>query len=309
MRVLVTGAAGFVGRHMADAYESGGHTVIRMDIKYADFPKPATVPVYGCVRTDLARITEPVDLVIHCAYHVGGRAGIDGQPMNLARNLAIDGSLFEWAASCQMLPPRVVYFSSSAAYPAELQTAPGMVRETDIRSVHVLPLLRAPFDYYGMAKLMGEMMADRARQAGVPVTVVRPFSGYGSDQPAGYPFTDILSRVLAHDMESPFQVWGNPDQTRDWVHIDDIVDTVRALAFDGVDGPVNICTGRGVTMAELAHMMMTAVHGRVCPVVGDTEKPMGVMYRVGCPRVMRQYWTPQVSLEAGIARALWDFYG
>src|SRR3954454_16466114 len=71
------------------------------------------------------------DLVVHCAYHVGGRKAIDGNRGNLARNLLLDASLFDWAIRTQQ--KHVLYFSSSAAYPVDLQKNAGrLLREDDI---------------------------------------------------------------------------------------------------------------------------------------------------------------------------------
>jgi nucleoside-diphosphate-sugar epimerase len=57
------------------------------------------------------------DLVVHCAANVGGRATIDGNPLWVAENLELDAAMFRWAVAMRL--PRVVYYSSSAAYPVD----------------------------------------------------------------------------------------------------------------------------------------------------------------------------------------------
>jgi nucleoside-diphosphate-sugar epimerase len=237
------------------------------------------------------------DVVVHCAAVVGGRAKIDGASLDLAVNLELDAALFRWAARAR--PGRVVYISSSAAYPVMLQTWDDArpLREPAI-TLHE-PIIGMPDQLYGWSKLTGELLAMRAREAGVPVTVVRPFSGYGEDQSPDYPFAAFAAR--ARNREDPFTIWGSGDQVRDWVHVDDICAAILACIDGGVDGPVNIGTGRGTPMRELARLMCAAAgyepEFRVLP-----GQPSGVAYRVADVTRLREVYTPAVSLEEGVRR-------
>lgn len=255
----------------------------------------------GSDALDVFRYDRSVyDLVVHCAYHVGGRAAIDGEPRLLARNLELDAALFDWAVRTGQR--RVLYFSSSAAYPVDLQsdlTKPHRLHEPfvlfDSRNVG------RPDGRYGWAKLTGEELAGAAREAGLPVTVVRPFSGYGEDQDDSYPFRAIVERARRRD--DPFVVWGPGTQVRDWIHIDDVANGALAVVESETDQPVNLCTGVGTSMLELARMCCEQVGYRpnITPL---PDKPTGVAYRVGDPTRFLEYWTPKESLEEGISRAL-----
>jgi len=305
---LVTGSAGFVGRYMVRELVSRGFIVDCVDI--------AGEHKFDLLKfLDYRRYTDPetYDLVVHCAYHVGGRAAIDGRNLNLAANLQLDAALFEWAATTKQ--QRVLYFSSCAAYPVWLQRkdtvedplfqesdfSPSRLHEVDID----LDDISTPDADYGWAKLTGERLARSARKLGLAVTVVRPFSGYGEDQSLDYPFPSIIRRASEGDLT----VWGPPGQTRDWIHIDDVVSGALAVVEAEYDGPVNLCTGRGVEMGELA---MMAWRGAGCPRAGwidpypqcDESKPTGVFYRVGDPTLMHEFYTPKITLEEGIDRAL-----
>lgn len=244
-------------------------------------------------------------LVVHCAFHVGGRAAIDGEPRLLARNLELDAQLFEWAVRTGQ--GRVLYFSSSAAYPIRFQDG---FEETRELSEHDIDLGRLdigrPDARYGWAKLTGEQLAAAARLSGLDVTVVRPFSGYGEDQDDTYPFRAIVER--ARRREDPFVVWGPGTQVRDWIHVADVVAGALAVAESGTEDPVNLCTGVGTSMLELAQMCCAEVGYKPAftPLV---DKPTGVAYRVGDPARFRRYWTPKVSLEEGVRRALTRFVG
>jgi nucleoside-diphosphate-sugar epimerase len=238
------------------------------------------------------------DLVVHCAAVVGGRATIDGDPLATAESLSIDAEMFRWAAVAR--PGRVLYFSSSAAYPVRLQI-PGYEYRLREDFVDLAEGLYPPDQVYGWSKVIGELLAARLRETGVPVTVVRPFSGYGEDQDEEYPFRAILSRVLRR--KDPLEVWGSGKQVRDWIHVDDVVAGALAVAESGTEDPVNLCTGRPTSFLELARMMVTTA-GYEPEVKSLPDRPAGVAYRVGDPTRMRRFYEPRVRLEDGIRRAL-----
>jgi nucleoside-diphosphate-sugar epimerase len=134
----------------------------------------------------------------------------------------------------------------------------------------------------------------------VPVTVVRPFSGYGEDQSEDFPFRAILERVKRR--EDPLTIWGDGTQVRDWIHIDDVIAGMLAVAESGTEEPVNLCTGVGTSMLELATLACLQVH-HMPDITLLTDKPAGVAYRVGDPTRFHEFYKPQVPLVEGIARA------
>lgn len=303
LRAMVTGVAGFVGRHMRDVLERRGWDVVGCDLKT------------GSDAREVFRSDETVyDLVVHCAYHVGGRAAIDGEPRLLAANLELDAQMFDWAVRTGQR--RVLYYSSSAAYPIRFQTANAASRILDALGIDYgcsrpwiyldesminVQDLEQPDTRYGWAKLTGEQLATAAKFSGLRVHVVRPFSGYGGDQDLVYPFPAILRRVLAGELS----VWGPPGQYRDWVHIDDVIGCSLAVVDQDVDVPVNICTGEGTEMGELAVRMARAADVKVPGAVTYLrDKPTGVMARVGSPGRMEKIYRPTVDLDEGIRRAL-----
>lgn len=309
MRALVTGAAGFVGWNMVGELEQRGWWVDAIDIR----PFGSVIEVVDALdffRTNRTRY----DLAIHCAAVIGGRAAIDGSPLSVGTNLALDCWYFRWLERSRT--PRAVYFSSSAAYPTELQDAEYHDRyvesvrdrvrrltlgyrlsESDIS----LNVMRRPDQTYGLAKLCGEVLAEYAEAEGTRVTIVRPFSGYGEDQALDYPFPSFIDR--ARRRADPFEIWGDGEQVRDWVHVSDVVGATLAAVEQDVQGPVNICTGRPMSFNELAKL--------VCAEAGYspafrhlTAKPSGVHYRVGDPTKLLSFYEPKTTLEEGIRRAL-----
>ena len=296
MRALVTGSAGFLGRHFVRGLTECGFEVVGIDLVEPRQP----------YRIDCRWLGDEghFDLIVHCAAIIGGREAIDGTPVSLSVNLDIDASMFRWATRTKQ--GRFVYISSSAVYPVYLQNADWHPALAESR-VEVGPDFRGGVSYgvpdsvYGWTKLTGEVLAGYAREAGLPVTVIRPFSGYGEDQAPSYPFRAMAERAKAR--KDPFEIWGDGTQVRDFIHVDDIVGATLALALNHVDGPVNLSSGRPTSVQELAETFcQQAGYAPAFALLRD--KPSGVAYRVGSNHEMCQWRKPRISLEEGIARAL-----
>lgn len=285
MKILITGHLGFVGQTFIRHYEqSHGHEVTTVDIQSGQD-----------ARDFFRHHRQHFDLVIHLAAVVGGRAKIEGEPLALAVDLALDAELFGWALRTK--PGRIVYFSSSAAYPIEFQQKAGWkLAEGDID----LSAIRNPDMTYGWAKLTGEMLAVHAREQGLKVHIFRPFSGYGATQALDYPFPSFIQR--AKERLDPFPIWGDGDQVRDFIHIDDIV---RAV-FAGIEAEIevtNLCTGRATRFNELARIVCKEA-GYAPEFAHDLSAPVGVRYRVGDATRMETFYKPLISVEEGVALAL-----
>lgn len=285
---LVTGDAGFVGRHIVEYLQFHDWTVYGCDIK-----RGADCRTLFANETD-----EQYDLVVHCAAVVGGRMTISNDPLAVAVDLAIDSDFFRWAVRTRQ--HRLVYFSSCAAYPCELQVPGHPTPETDIT---LWPRIGTPDLTYGWTKLTGEMLAQYAEEAGVPVHIFRPFSGYGSDQDDSYPFPAYIDRALRAD--NPFEVWGDGEQVRDFIHIDDVVDTVFAAIEQDYRLPLNIGSGRATSFNELAELVTSAA-GYAPEIKHCFDRPVGPAWRVADTTNQFEVYRPRVSLEEGIRRALTD---
>ncbi len=284
MKILITGHRGFVGRHFVEKYKE--HEITGIDI------------VEGNDARDFFKKDETrFDLVIHLAAIVGGRNTIEGNPIKVASDLAIDSDMFQWAIKTN--PGRIVYFSSSAAYPTMYQD--GSFLNGLSESMIDLYSIKNPDFTYGWAKLTGEYLARFAQESGIKVNIFRPFSGYGSDQSLDYPFPSFIDRIKNKVEE--FEIWGNGNQVRDWIHIKDIVDAVdKAIELDIV-GPVNLGSGIPVSFNDLAKKMME-ISGHIVPVKHLHSKPSGVQYRLSDPTKMLSFYSPSISLEDGIKMSL-----
>lgn len=288
MRVLLTGDRGFVGRHLRHAMEARGDSVTGIDLVNGD-------DALDFFRRDDTRF----DLAIHCAAIVGGRASIDGSPLGVGTNLALDAWYMRWLIRTGT--PRAVYFSSSAAYPVALQQSGDVRRlyEEDIS----LAYMEEPDASYGWAKLTGEKLATYAEAEGCRILMPRPFSGYGEDQADCYPFPAFVQRAKRRD--DPFEIWGDGSSTRDWIHIDDLVGATLALLDADVTGPVNLGWGRATSFDDLAHIV-TKTAGYQPQFKHRPDAPRGVHHRVSDPSRMLNHYVPTVTLEEGVQRALDD---
>ncbi|HCD53272.1 MAG TPA: epimerase, partial [Balneolaceae bacterium] len=230
---------------------------------------------------------------------VGGRATIDGDPMKVALDLAIDATFFKWI--CEHKPKRVLYPSSSAAYPTDLQTESDAIAlsESDIN----FKKMGQPDMTYGWTKLTGEYLASIAAEYyGISVTCIRPFSGYGEDQDLSYPVPAIARRAALK--EDPFEVWGSGKQGRDFVHIDDVIDC-SLLAMDHIkDGTaINIGSGRLTSFLDLIKVFgsFAGYEPTIKPLL---DKPVGVHSRYANMDFVTEKlgWKPKISLEEGMRR-------
>ena len=312
---LITGGCGFVGRHFIRYLLARDYAITVVDdLSTGLSPERWPVPValtpdqrsrvsfQVCDFRDFAKERNAdYDLIVHLAAVVGGRMTIEGDPLAVATDLAIDSTMFNWAVKSNPRPRKLIYFSSSAAYPISKQGP----REHQLLSEDMIDLdsqIGVPDMTYGWAKLTGEFLARYAAATyGLDVAVYRPFSGYGEDQDLTYPFPSIIRRVAMK--ESPLVIWGSGDQLRDFIHIDDVVEAVFASCFRMPPATaLNLGSGTGTSFRTLMKLACD-VAGHSAPIVNDPTKPEGVFARVGDCTRMQSFYTPRISLRDGVERA------
>jgi nucleoside-diphosphate-sugar epimerase len=154
---------------------------------------------------------------------------------------------------------------------------------------------------YGWSKLTGEFLSQFVPN----VHIFRPFSGYGWDQDLTYPFPMYVKRAI--ERQDPFEVWGPGTQTRDFIHMKDVVNAVMTAVEENVTGATNLGTGRSTSFIQLASMCMSAV-GYSGEIKTNPDKPVGCMHRVSDNSKLLTFYTPKISLEEGIREAV-DWLG
>ena len=303
MRCLITGAAGFLGRHFTTHHVEAGDDVVAVDnfsSGRAQWAPGRYEKSYLDAAQFFAHEGSTYDLAYHFAAPVGGREKIEGDPLYNADSLRLDAAFFRWAHG---KVGTAIYPSSSAVYGIDLQEGAG----TALREVAFDPGQRmwlAPDEMYGFTKMAGEVLAAKAARYGLRTLVLRPFSGYGEGQPMDYPVPAICHRALLR--QNPLVVWGSGYQSRDFVHVSDIVGATQA-ALDKVPESgvlaLNIGSGVPITFVEIAKMAARIV-GYDPRIETDASKPEGVHARYADIRRLSRIYTPQVSLPEGLARVI-----
>jgi len=305
--VLVTGAAGFLGRAFVREHLKRGDRVLGVDDLssfHAYWPDELPEPYRHTIdiRSWFRKYQDNDyrwDLAYHFAAPVGGRAKIEGDPLFNADSLGIDAAFFRWAIDhigIAVLP------SSSAVYGAALQEGNGTLLEESFFHADAI-VWDAPDELYGLTKLVGEILAWKSEKYGLNTLCIRPFSGYGPGQSLEYPVPSILTR--AKRREDPLVVWGTGEQKRDFVYIDDVVGATLARLAAGVHGyqTMNIASGRAISFHQVAQMAAGLV-GYEPEIKELTDKPSGVSSRFGSPARMQQFYKLRVPLAEGLLRTL-----
>jgi len=310
MRVCLTGGMGFVGRRFVKRFLDAGDEVTAVDNMVSGVPRedwlcqPQSLKKLQMHLTDCrsffqATPAHKFDLIIHLAAVVGGRLNIENDPIGVATDLSIDAEFFQWIVKAGKKKPKVVYFSSSAAYPMELQTKRCNCLLSESLLTFDSTRIGMPDMTYGYAKMTGEYLAKFAvEQYGADVVIYRPFGGYGEDQSFTYPFPAIVKRVVKG--EYPVTVWGSGNQMRDFIYIEDIVDAVLATK-DKLQPGEALNLGRGVPVSfKVLAKTVGKVLGVKIRVVNDTTKPEGVFARVADTTKLEQWYTPKTSMADSI---------
>src|SRR5215475_5102874 len=219
MRYVVTGAAGFIGSHLAERLQADGHDVVGLDA-FTDYYDPALKEENArdleVRRVDLAE--DPLDFAgFDGVFHLAGQPGVnsfgDVFPLYLRRNQLASQRVFEAAARDGV---RVVFASSSSVYgAAERYPTP------EDTPPH-------PLSPYGITKLACEQLADAyRRQFGLDVVVLRYFNAFGPRQRPDMAFTR-MAFALAEG--GTFDLFGDGEQSRGWTYVSDVVDaTIVAM--------------------------------------------------------------------------------
>ncbi len=240
--------------------------------------------------------------VYHLASIVGGRELIEGDPLLVSKDLAIDSYFFLWVTRFLKKHQRVLYPSSSAAYPVDLQNkGRHALKESDL---DFKSYIGVPDMTYGWSKVSGEFLGRlAAKKYGVKVACVRPFSGYGEDQELVYPIPAIAQRVA--QKQDPLTVWGDGRQGRDFVYIDDCIDAFF-VALDNIsDGSaLNIGSGKLTSFNEVLKIFCK-IKGYQPKIKKLTSKPVGVVKRyANITKIKKLRWSPKIDNYEGFARVL-----
>jgi GDP-D-mannose 3',5'-epimerase len=302
-RALVTGAGGFIGHHLVSYLVAKGQWVRGADQKQ---PEYGETDAHDFLIADLREeqnclaAAEGVDDIYHLAADMGGIGFITSQHALIARNnTLINLGMLE--AARQTSVKRFLYSSSACVYPQHLQTSPDVVplREDDAWPAQ-------PEEGYGLEKLFAEKLCQYyAEDYGLSIRIVRFHNVYGplgtydggrEKAPAA-----ICRKVAAISNGGQIVIWGDGEQTRSFMYVDDCVEGIYRIMQSGFCKPLNLGTDELVTVNELVDIVADAA-GKTFNKLHDVSKPQGVRGRNSDNGRLREVlgWEPTRSLRDGI---------
>ena len=308
MRILVTGGAGFIGTHLCRRLLTEGHTVSVVDNESNG--RRESVPAGAhFVRGDVtvSAEVEPVfarglDAVCHIAGQVSIIRAFSDPVADLRTN--VEGTVRILQLCQKYKVPRLIHASSMTLY-GDCQTVPTPETEPSY-----------PDSYYGITKQAAERYVHATAERpdlgfDLEVTSLRMFSVYGPGQSFSNPYQGVLGIFLGNILRAePITIFGDGEQTRDFVYIGDIVDAwARALETPGSNGAiVNLGSGRSLSINQLA-AHATAAFGHAPGSYAVRRAPA----RPGEQRTVRADvrraqsilgWEPRTTFEAGLAETV-----
>jgi nucleoside-diphosphate-sugar epimerase len=295
MRYVVTGAAGFIGSHLAEALLADGHDVVAVD-SFNDYYDPAlkeeNAAGFEVSRLDLAEddlALDGFDGVFHLAGQPGVRSFGTVFDEYVRRNLLATQRVFESAARAGV---RVVFASSSSVY-GDAESYP---TSEDARP--------SPISPYGITKLGCEQLAYAyAKSFGLDAVLLRYFTVYGPRQRPDMAFARIVD-ALARG--ASFELYGDGLQSRSFTYVADVV-TATVAAMSGPAALLNVGGGAEASMRD-AIATLERVSGRTLEVVGKPAAAGDVRRTAAdTQRIERELgWRAQTTLEDGL-RAQWEW--
>lgn len=287
---LVTGAAGFVGRHVAKAAAANGFRVFALGhmapaVDLSDWG--VTLAVEGDVTMEaLFNMPQAPDLVIHCAGGASVARSFDAPLDDFRRTVESTAVVLDYAR-LRAGQVRVVIPSSAAVY-GQSETLP--TRTDDPCN---------PTSPYGLHKAMSEALArSHAARFGVPVAIVRLFSIYGAGLRK-----QLLWDACTKLSQGPSSFFGTGQETRDWLHVRDASSLLLAAAERATtDCPiVNGGSGQSVAIADILKLVSTSSGFAKASFTGDVRPGDPVHYCADISGALDWGWAPKISLDTGIA--------
>jgi len=314
MAVLVTGAAGFIGYHVAEALLARGEDVVGLDdlnayydprLKQARLDRLAGRPGFRFVKGDIADEEAladaagqgTIDRIVHLAAQAGVRYSIENPRAYVRSNLVGHVNVLELARGVGAELKHLVYASSSSVYGGN-DKAP--FAETDA--------VEKPVSLYAATKRADELMSHAyAHLYGIPQTGLRFFTVYG---PWGRPDLAIAAFMKRVSQGEPINVFGDGSMTRDFTYVDDIV--------DGILGATRTIAQHGYRVWNLGHDHPVRLDAMIATIEAAVGRKAVINRLPDQPGDVKQTWAdltrsraeigynPKVSFAEGVARQ-WEW--
>jgi GDP-D-mannose 3', 5'-epimerase len=316
MMYMITGAGGFIGGHLVARLLDDGHFVYGVDIKdvrdwHQTFPYSDHMVHYSHtdvgdydVITNLMMKNPRPNVVVNLAADMGGMGFIENHKLDCMLSTLATVNVLRAAEAANASV--VAYASSACVYPAYLQGEPDVAA---LREEHAYPAL--PEDGYGWEKLFGERMCRHfSEETELETRIMRFHNVYGplgtwtggrEKAPAAM-CRKVAEAKFRQDDE--IEVWGDGDQTRSFMYVDDCVEGILRIIEEGsLDGvPINLGSSELVTINQLAELVMN-IAGYPTRIT-HIDGPLGVRGRNSDNTFIKEVldWEPSTSLVAGMTK-------
>jgi nucleoside-diphosphate-sugar epimerase len=307
IKSLVLGAGGFIGNHLVSRLKQNGHFVKGIDLKHPEFSETSADEfIIGDLRDPricAEHVTSEFDEVYQLAADMGG-AGYLFSGENDFNVMHNSGMINLNVTDCAIKQGiKNIFFSSSACiYPKENQLDP---LNPNCEESSAYPA--DPDSEYGWEKIFSERVYLSAmRNYGLNVHIARfhnvygPFGTWNSGKekaPAA-----LCRKVAEATNGSSIEIWGDGEQTRSFLYIDDCLDGVLKLMNSDFEGPVNIGSEEMVSINNLCKVILK--HANKEATLHHIEGPIGVMGRNSENSLVKERigWEPKISLAEGIGK-------
>ena len=307
-RVVVTGAAGFIGSHLCERLLAAGHEVVGIDSlsdyydrerKEQNLREAAANPNFTLEEADLvdANLTRAMRGAA-VVFHLAGQPGVRpswGSHFDryVHDNIVATQRLLEALREAPV--QRLVFASSSSVY-GNAEMFP--TKET---------ALPRPVSPYGMSKLAAEHLTFvYMRNFGIPATSLRYFTVYGPRQRPDMALCRFMESLVE---EQEIEIYGDDEQTREFTFVSDAVDgTVKAASADVAGQVINLGGGSRVTVNKVLDTLEEISHlkprRRYLPAAPGDPRHTGASINLAREKLG---WEPRVSLREGLARQ-WEWF-
>lgn len=307
-KIVVAGAGGFIGGHLAKELLEKGHQVRAVDIKplnewYQVFPEADNLVLDLRLKENCYQAVNGYNEVFNLAADMGGMGFIENNKAACMLSVLINTHLLMAAKDCGI--DRYFYASSACVYNGEKQTDPD---NPGLKESDAYPALAE--DGYGWEKLFSERMCRHFREDfGLTCRVARFHNVYGphgtydggrEKAPAAMCRKVIEASVTGN---KEIVIWGDGHQTRSFMYIDDCIKGIRDIMYSHIEEPINLGSSEMVSINQLVDMVED-IAGIKLDRKYDPDAPKGVRGRNSDNTLIQKYlgWEPSIPLKKGMKK-------
>lgn len=273
-RILITGGAGFIGRAIARRLKNKSFENIIIFDNFStgsrDYIPSGCVVIEGDIRNneDLKNLPKDIEYIFHLAAATSVEESFAKPKFYLENNVYGTINILEWALTNKI--KKIVYSSSGAIY--------GSVGDSVIMKEDLMP---NPNNYYGLTKLDGEHLINMCNlNFGLDFAILRYFNVFGESQECTSPYASVIPKfIYAAINGNDLTVYGTGEQTRDFIHVEEIADA-SILAMEKGSGIYNVATGEQEDVNSIAKLILKRIKTKskivyLSPVPGDSMRDNG----------------------------------